>query len=109
MEPRPAQMLISTRWTATTAVVGLNGDLDLHAVPQLVAVLAEVFDRSPTAVDVDADGIDFIDSSGLNALLTAQREARATGAPLRVTRSSESLDRILTMTGLHDLLTGPTT
>jgi anti-anti-sigma factor len=103
------QMRITIRRDGDRTVIALEGDLDLHVVPDLDVAVDDVLAETPGSVEIDADGLDFVDSSGLKALLGARQRAVAAGAGFRISRSSEALDRILDMTQLQELLhpTGP--
>ena len=63
------------RWTIEAAghhvVARLDGDLDLKTGRDLADFLATLIDAADCPVEVDLSGVDFIDSSGLQALLTA--------------------------------------
>lgn len=97
-------MVVSTRWDDATAVIVVEGELDLHASPKLTAAVEQMLAEGPRAVEVDAGGLTFADSAGLRALLMARNEAEKQGTELRVVRVSEPLDRLLEMTGLREVL-----
>ena len=75
-----------------------EGELDLAAVPALRGGLA---DHSRTIVD--AEGVTFIDSSAVAALLAAHRERPDTG--LRLRAPSETVQRVLRLSGADQFLT----
>ena len=62
--------------------------------------------QGATAVVVDATGLNFIDSSGLRALLSAREQLEGAGVSLQVTDLSPAVERVLDMTGTRELLTG---
>lgn len=97
-------MVVSTRWDDATAVIVVEGELDLHASPKLTAAVEQMLSDGPRAVEVDAGGLTFADSAGLRALLMARNEAEKQGTDLRLVRVSEPLDRLLEMTGLREVL-----
>jgi anti-sigma B factor antagonist len=97
-------MVVSTRWDGTTAVIVVEGELDLHASPKLTAAVEQVLAESPPAVEIDASGLTFADSAGLRALLMARNDAEKRGTDLRLVQVSEPLDRLLEMTGLREVL-----
>ena len=78
-------------------VVTVRGDLDMETVPQLTQALVGL---SGTVVLV-LDELSFVDSSGLQGILNAQRGARARGDELILRRPSEALVRVLEMTDLR--------
>ena len=85
------------------------GRADLHSSAQLSAAVGDVLGRSATAVEIDAATLSFADSAGLRALLLARSEADEQGVPLRLSRVSEQLGRLLEMTGLRETLGVPVT
>jgi len=84
------------------AVVRAAGDLDLASVPRLDAVLEEAFGvgADVARVVVDASAIEFIDSSGLTALVKAHRRAGEAGLRMVVRDPSERVRRTFALTRL---------
>ena len=74
----------------------VRGELDLCAVPILEAVLADLGD----AAEVDLSQVTFFDSSALRTFLAVRRR----NASLRIVNPSESVVRVLEMTGTLDYL-----
>ena len=72
---------ISVRHAAGTALVALEGELDLATAPQLDEALDELSDRP---VIVDLRGLDYCDTVGLRLLLRHDAEAREHGRRLAV-------------------------
>jgi anti-sigma B factor antagonist len=77
-------------------VVSLVGDLDATSLDELSRQLAELRGKPRARVVVDVSGLEFIDSSGLNALVTGARAVEAhegsmvvAGAPHYVARVFE--------------------
>jgi anti-anti-sigma factor len=58
----------------------------------------------PDALDIDATGIEFIDSSGLAALLQIRERADSVGIAFHVTGGSKEFRRIVGLTGLDRYL-----
>ena len=99
---------ISTSLTADGATtVHVRGDIDAAASEDLkAALLNEVTRRRPPSLVVDMLHVTFIDSTGLGALLTAQRAARGLGTSLVVREVSTFLERQLRIAGIYEVLTG---
>jgi anti-sigma B factor antagonist len=102
-------IIVSTRWEESRAIIELSGELDLHSSPQLATAVEDALGRSATAVEIDAATLSFADSAGLRALLLARNDADERGVPLKLTRVSEPLRRLLEMTGLRQALGVPVT
>ena len=56
-------------------------------------------------VEVDLSGVDFIDSSGLKALLVVHRQLLERGSSLTLVDPSDSAQRLLDLTGCVQLFT----
>lgn len=84
----------------------LTGELDITSVP----VLEDRLSRSRTngvAVRLDLSELDFIDSSGLHALIRAMNEASADGWRLEIDRDvAAQARRLFELTGLDRLIPG---
>jgi anti-sigma B factor antagonist len=77
--------------------VTLTGELDLSAAAGLRARLHEV-QHSTRRVRLDLSELEFIDCSGIRAILDAMAEARRGGCPLEVERSvSPMVGRIVSL------------
>ena len=86
------------------AVVALRGDLDVTGAGDVAAALAQVVDRRPTVI-MDLTSLEFADCSGLRALAGARERARQAGGELLLAAPQRPVLRILSLTGLSDLLT----
>ena len=82
-------------------VVTVSGEVDSSNCASLQALLASVGGPgSGRQVHVDLAGVSFMDSSGLRALIVGQRLIRDAGGSFRVVAASDSLRRLLDITGL---------
>ena len=101
-------MSVRVRWSpageAGVVVVALAGDLDLDGEEQVVAEVQRVLrDETPIAL-LDLAEVDFIDSSGVRALL---RLNRAHGDRVRLGPISGSVRRVLDIAGVTELFEDP--
>jgi anti-sigma B factor antagonist len=80
-------------------LVRLRGELDMAGVDQFERLLTA--DQTPGATFVlDMRGLTFIDSSGLRALIMADRRVRAEGGRFIVVRGPDRVNQVLEMTGV---------
>lgn len=80
--------------------VRVAGELDVAVVDRLEQRLASLARAGETVV-LDLSDLTFIDSSGLNVILTAFRQAQRDGWELRIdTNLSQPVQRVVTMMGL---------
>lgn len=97
--PRPGELTIESLERADRVILKLGGDLDLHNAPLLESAIAEVDLTSGGALVIDLDNLEFLDSSGLRALMAAAEDAQAHGRRIAVTKGSEQVRRLLDITG----------
>jgi len=85
------------------AVVYVEGDVDVSTSLAMQEALAVALDSSAT-VAVDLEGVRFIDSSGLSALVWGHRGAQEAGGSLTIRNPSRVVRRLLDITGLDSLI-----
>lgn len=82
-------------------LVRLEGEVDLAVVPLLVAEFEYAMDQVSPSLVVDLSAVDFIDSSGLAALVRMRQVADARdGGGLVLTGESEAIAQLLRLTRL---------
>lgn len=87
-----------------TAVVTLSGRLDAVEAPALRAQLTRLLARGVRCLVVDLDGVHFIDSAGLAALVRARRDCRAAGGDVFLVRpGSENAMRVFRLTQFDEV------
>ncbi len=82
--------------------IRLSGIIDAHTAEQLLDGLRTAATDSDTVADLG--GVDFIDSSGLRALVTVHQEHVDAGGRLLLRNLSQPVTRLLEITGLSDHL-----
>jgi anti-sigma B factor antagonist len=88
------------------AVVRLTGDCDLAAKDQMSSVLTAAVSQWPRVL-VDLSHVEFLDSSGINALLDGYRAARQYGREFFVINANDTVANVLDITGIAELLAPP--
>jgi stage II sporulation protein AA (anti-sigma F factor antagonist) len=101
-----APLNVSAAIEGTTARVTLVGELDLDAAGAVADELGALPGRGAKEIIIDASGLNFLDSSGLRALLSAREQLHQAGATLQISAVSPAVDRVLEITGTRTLLTG---
>ena len=81
-------------------VLALKGELDLRTAPRLRVHLAELLHRGDVDVVLDLEGVEFIDSTGLAAMLNALRRLTRAGRRLLLVCPEGPVLRILRLTRL---------
>lgn len=81
-------------------VFDLVGSLDVATAPTVRASLLEAADRGDHQLVVDLTRVEFLDSTGLGALIGAQRRAKEAGGEIRLLVPDGQILRLLRITGL---------
>jgi anti-anti-sigma factor len=84
--------------------VSLSGELDLASVPRLDAELSEIEADAPAVLIIDLSGLQFMDSSGLRALVMADERARAQSRRLAIVPGPPMVKRVFEITKLDQRL-----
>ncbi len=104
--PQVSEALDTTvRYTGKhTAVIVVSGDVDLHTAPLLRVEALTAMTRGARHLVLDMAEVDFVDSTGLSTLIVVLHATQEPGGSLRVARVPERLVRMVTMTGIAELL-----
>jgi anti-anti-sigma factor len=96
----------SCTWSsgANAAWVHVAGELDLASSPRLERTLKEA-QKNTRLVVLDPRGLTFIDCAGIHTILESAARARSEGGWLMLMVASPLVERLLTLTGGHDLVT----
>ncbi|MHB8533120.1 MAG: STAS domain-containing protein [Solirubrobacteraceae bacterium] len=82
----------------------LSGELDLATAPELEAALTRLCESGVHEIEIDLGEIDFIDSTGLRAILLAKDSSAKAGIEFFLVPSrSERHRRLFELTGLRSL------
>jgi anti-sigma B factor antagonist len=95
---------------ASVSVVSLLGELDIQHESHVTAGFERALDRHPAVLAADLRGLSFMDSTGVHALLAAERRSRTQGTRFLVIRGSVAVDRVLSVLGLDrlfEIIAGP--
>jgi anti-sigma B factor antagonist len=92
---------LRTRESGGHVVVELRGELDLADAAGVATALAAVAAREPQII-VDLAALEFIDSSGVAALVRGRRQAREAGGDLILAAPQQTVMRVLAAIHLAD-------
>jgi anti-sigma B factor antagonist len=88
----------------------LRGSMDIATSPTVRAALLEAAERGEHDIIVDLTNVEFLDSTGLGALIGAHKRAKEHGGRVRLVAQEGQILRLLRITGLlgvfgvyHDL------
>ena len=96
------ELALTTERAGAHAVVGVTGELDAYSAPGLEEEVSRLLADDVNDLVFDLSGTKFLDSSGLRAILTAQRRLAERDGRLALRAPSEAVRRLLEITGLSD-------
>jgi anti-sigma B factor antagonist len=91
-------------WLGKAAVITLPAEIDIANADQVREDLLLTLNRGAATLVVDMGGTTFCDSAGVNALVRAFKRATASGAQMRLVVSAPIVKRVLSITGVDQLI-----
>lgn len=82
----------------------VDGELDIAAADQFRRMVGDLMGAGVRVVTVDLAGAEFVDSTGLGALLWAEHRLQAAGGDLVVLHARGPVARTFALAGLGSLL-----
>jgi anti-sigma B factor antagonist len=95
-------LVLSTDRDGNRAVLTVRGELDAYSAPGLEDQISRLIADHVEHVVLDLSQTTFLDSSGLRAILTAQRRLSEGAGRMSLRTPSEAVTRLLEITGLTD-------
>ena len=95
--------LLAVDLAGAQPVVRLVGEVDMATSPAVKNTLAELVEGGHLAVVVDLSEVTFMDSSGLHALVDAQRRLSESGGKVVLRKPGPAVDRLLQITGMSPM------
>jgi anti-sigma B factor antagonist len=86
------------------AVVSVRGDIDIASAPILYAALQDAAAAATESIVADFTDVTFIDSSGVQCLLAAQRDVVRDGTTFVVQRPRPNVALVFELLGLTEQL-----
>ncbi|MGW1208355.1 STAS domain-containing protein [Streptomyces sp. NPDC002499] len=101
----PQHLRVHTADHGGVSVVTPVGEIDSDSCGALRAALQDCVDRTGR-IALDLSGVSFMDSTGINVLLTAARSLRdRPGTWIRIAAPSQPVLRVLQLVGVETVLT----
>ncbi|KAA1416839.1 STAS domain-containing protein [Nocardioides humilatus] len=86
-------------------VLSTSGRFNMMSAPRVKTRIDETVAAGSARIVVDLSEVDFIDSSGLGALIGGLKTARQAGGDLRIAAAGEQVVTVLKLTNLDRILT----
>lgn len=100
----PPPFEVTTTADGERVEVTVRGEIDLLSAPALRAALLDAAQSGVPDVALDLADVSFIDSTGLSVIVQAWRRLDAEGRQLRIAAASAPVTRVVTTSGLTELL-----
>ncbi len=97
-------MEIMIKQNGNSLDVGIDGRLDTNAAPELMKKLEEILVAPVKELILDMENCDYIASSGLRAILLAQKKMNGLGGSMLVRNVVDDVMEVFEMTGFADIL-----
>ena len=95
-----------TRTDSGLNVIGLSGRRTFgKEAEQLESMVRKLLDSGDLKFVLDATKLDYMDSAGIGALVSALTSVKKAGGELRLAGAKDRILRLFTMTGVDRLLT----
>lgn len=92
---------LSTRAENRSVIVAVEGELDIATADDLREhIQAAIDDHGPWLI-LDLSALEFMDSSGLNAIINAYRTVRDAEGALALAALNERVTKVVRLVGLH--------
>jgi len=87
--------------TPTASGFAVAGEIDAHTAPTISEAVAA---SELNSLEIDLSGVEFVDSSGLRALIEAHQQFQANGGSLTLVRPSAVVARLFDISGVGEYL-----
>jgi anti-sigma B factor antagonist len=95
---------LTTETDGTTVRLALTGELDIAGAARVEQELERIEHEPPATLVLDLRELAFMDSTGLRVIVAADSRAREQGRRVVIVRGSDTVQRIIEMTRLHERL-----
>jgi len=85
----------------------LRGELDMASAPELRRRFSTAMRDGDDGITLDLHGLEFIDSTGINAILLMREVCMERRRDLSIVRASPKVSSVFELVGLADLLDAP--
>lgn len=94
---------IVTDNTQAASVMNVKGRVDSETAPELDSALSNLLADGRNKIVLNLQGVDFLSSAGLRAMVKALKEAQGSGGDVRLASVSEPIEVILRTVGMMQM------
>lgn len=98
-----APLLIETDNTQDVSIMKVQGRVDSETAPELDGALSNLLTNGRNKIVLDLQGVDYLSSAGLRALVKALKDAQRTDGDVRLASVSEAIRGILLTVGMMQM------
>ena len=91
------------RYESNITTVAIKGSVDALTAAELTQTINKQIEEDHVNLVVDLTGLEFMSSAGLRTLLGAVKESRSHGGDLRIVSTNPGIDKVLKMSGFHNI------
>jgi len=84
-------------------IIKVYGEIDISNVEELNKALQIAVNASPSGFILDISGINYIDSAGIQAVVSAYRRLRPTDGKLVIVNNNKAIERLISIVNLDQL------
>jgi anti-sigma B factor antagonist len=95
---------IETDNRQSVSVMKVKGRVDSETAPELDEALTRLLQQGRNQIVLNLEGVDFMASAGLRAMVKAYQAAKKSGGDLRLAAVSEPVEVILRTVGMMQML-----
>ncbi|NGX99140.1 MAG: STAS domain-containing protein [Candidatus Afipia apatlaquensis] len=81
-------------------IAEMTGELDIESSDEFKSTLKGIIETGPPVVVLDFEGVTFVDSSGLGAIVGVEREGNSNGCRIRITGTHGPVAKVFAITCL---------
>lgn len=89
--------------TKDDILVRVSGDLDINSCDEFRDDLIEEYEKHPSDIKIDATGLEFIDSTGLGALIKVYNEIKPNNHKIYIDNIKKHVNKVFTITEMDKI------
>lgn len=98
-----SNLSIETENTQNISVMKVKGRVDSDTSPEFDSALSKLLNDNRNRIVLDLQGVDFLSSAGLRAMVKALKDAQKSGGDVRLASVSQPIEVILRTVGMMQM------